>query len=169
MIPSSRFLVNSMLKSIDFENARNIVEFGPGTGCMTTEILKRARKDAKLLCFEVNKIFCKVLKKNIKDKRLIIINDDAEKISKYMERYKIKKVNNVISSLPFFNLGEIKKTDIIKETKKVLLKNGKFVFYQYFPHFDFSLDNYFSRISMKFILLNIPPTITYVYENRQNQ
>ena len=51
IMPSQKFLTDEILKNIDFKNARCIAEYGPGTGCVTNQILKKARKDAKILCF----------------------------------------------------------------------------------------------------------------------
>ena len=42
VIPSSKYLKEGIIKNIDFKNARYIAEYGPGTGCITVEILKRA-------------------------------------------------------------------------------------------------------------------------------
>src|SRR3989338_5630388 len=93
IIPSSKFLIKEMLKHIDFGNARYIVEYGPGTGCITEELLKRARKDARILCFETNKKFYTYLKNKIKDKRFIIVNDSAENIKKHIKKFGIKKID----------------------------------------------------------------------------
>ena len=125
ILPSPKFVVNEIIKNIDFKNSKCIVEYGPGTGSITTEILKRARKDAKIVCFETNKILCSYLRKNIKDKRLTIINDDAEKIMKYIKKYNFPKVNCVISTLPFSTLGSTKKYLIMKETRKALKNKGR--------------------------------------------
>ena len=143
IIPSSKFLINEVLKNIDFENAKCIAEYGPGTGKITAEILKRSRKDAKILCFEVNKKFCNYLRKKIKDQRLVLINDSAENIKKYL-----KKLN-------------IKKCFIIEEAKKSLKNSGKFVVYQFLYSFKKCIYNYFSKISIKFVPLNIPPLFVY--------
>jgi len=37
------------VRGIDFAHARVIVEFGVGTGCVTREILRRMRPDARLV------------------------------------------------------------------------------------------------------------------------
>ncbi len=166
VIPSSKFLIKELLKNIDFENARYIVEYGPGTGCITEELLKRARKDAKILCFETNKKFCSYLRRNIKDKRLIIINDSAENINKYIKKFNIQKIDCVVSGLPFSVLPKNKRYIIIKETRKTLKYTGKFVIYQYLNNFKKHLSKYFSKISIKFVPLNIPPCFVYVCEKQ---
>ena len=164
VIPSSKFLTSEILKNIDFKNAKYIVEYGPGTGCITTEILKRARKDAKILCFEINKKFCSYLMNKIKDQRLIIINDTAENIRKYLKKLSITKIDYVISGLPFSALPDNKKNAIVEETKNTLKNDGRFVVYQFLNNFKKCLYNYFSKISTKFVPLNIPPCFIYVCE-----
>ena len=164
VIPSSKFLINEILKNIDFKNARYIVEYGSGTGRITAEILIRARKDAKILCFETNKKFYTYLKKKINDERLIIINDSAENIKKYIKKFSIPKIDYVISGLPFSSLTVNKKCVIIEETKDTLKSEGKFVIYQFLNNFKKHLYNYFSKISIKYVPLNIPPCFVYVCE-----
>ena len=164
--PSSKFLTDEILQHIDFKNAKYIAEYGSGTGRITTEILKRARKDAKILCFEINAKFCSYLRKNIKDDRLIIINDSAENVKKYLKKLDIPKIDCVVSGLPFTNLNVNKKYAIIKETKNTLNASGKFIVFQFFlNNFKKYLYNYFSNISTKFVPLNIPPCFVYVCEN----
>lgn len=164
VIPSSRFLVNELMRSIDFKNAKCIVEYGPGTGTITLEILKRAKKDARLLCFETNRKFCNYLRKNIKDDRLTVINDSAENIKRHVNNSGISKVDYVISGLPFSTLPEGKKSAIIEQTKGTLKSEGKFVVYQFLSSFKKSISSYFSRISTKFVPLNIPPCFVFVCE-----
>ena len=164
VVPSSKFLINEILKNIDFENAKYIAEYGAGTGRITIEVLKKARKDVKILCFETNKKFCNYLKKNINDKRVIIINDSAENISKYLKKFNIPKINYVISGLPFSMLPPNKKYVIMEETKNTLKNNGKFVVYQFLNSFRKYISKYFQKISIKFVPLNIPPCFVYVCE-----
>jgi phospholipid N-methyltransferase len=41
IIPSSRFLIERLLRQMDWDQARVIVEYGPGVGTITREILQR--------------------------------------------------------------------------------------------------------------------------------
>src|SRR5205085_6260413 len=41
MLPSSPFVVDEVLKQIDWANAKVIVEYGPGVGTFTGEVLRR--------------------------------------------------------------------------------------------------------------------------------
>ena len=59
--PSSRYLVDEVLRPIDWERAGVIVEYGPGVGTITSEILRRMRPDAHLIVIETNEAFVKFL------------------------------------------------------------------------------------------------------------
>src|ERR1700737_2399803 len=65
VIPSSRFLVNDLLHQVNWEKARVIVEYGPGVGTITQEVLKRMRPDAVLVAIELNEEFVTFLGERI--------------------------------------------------------------------------------------------------------
>lgn len=77
--PSGKFLARKMMEPIDFERTKCIVEFGPGTGAFTREIMKRKGKDTKLILIEQNQIFCNRLKERYKNQRgVYAVCDSAE-------------------------------------------------------------------------------------------
>jgi len=49
IIPSSRVLIEKMLKPVDWENTKLFVEYGPGVGTFTRPILEKLGPDATLL------------------------------------------------------------------------------------------------------------------------
>src|SRR4051794_3930992 len=67
MLPSSPFVVNEVLKHVDWKRARVIVEYGPGVGTFTHEILRLMGPDASLVVFETNDEFYKYLSGVLKD------------------------------------------------------------------------------------------------------
>src|SRR6266852_6896686 len=77
LIPSSRFLVNDVLNQVNWERARVIVEYGPGVGTITQEILKRMRSDGVLVAIELNQEFVTFLQEEIADPRLHAIHASA--------------------------------------------------------------------------------------------
>jgi phosphatidylethanolamine/phosphatidyl-N-methylethanolamine N-methyltransferase len=79
---SSRFLAKEMAKEID--GVGHIIEFGAGTGSVTSEILKHLPESGRLTCFEINPRFCKHLER-INDPRLKVINDDAKNCERYVD------------------------------------------------------------------------------------
>ena len=72
-LPSSRFLINELLKWVDWQKANVIVEYGPGVGSFTIEILKRMRSNSVLVAVETNEDFIRYLRRKLHDRRLHLI------------------------------------------------------------------------------------------------
>src|SRR5579862_5939235 len=84
IIPSSRFLIRQLLQPIDWQAARVIVEYGPGVGCITAEILERMRPDALLIAIETNSEFVRFLRSAFPDERLRVMEGSAESVDEYL-------------------------------------------------------------------------------------
>lgn len=162
IMPSSKFLIKKMLKSIDFKTARVIVEYGPGNGIITHEILNRMHSDAILICFEVNTQFYQYLKQ-IDDKRLIVLNSSAENIKEVLEKLNISSADYFISSLPLTIIPKIIAENILKKSKDALSPSGQFIQYQYSLRFYHKIKQIFGKnnVILKFEFVNIPPAFIY--------
>ncbi len=161
---SSKFLTREIIRNVNFEKSRNIVELGPGLGTFTKAILKKARPNAKLFCFEVNEKFCQFIKKNIVDDRLDVINCGAEEIRAILKKFNIKKADCIISGLPFRNFSDARKRQILKEVKNSLSEEGKFILFQYTNGLNKILKSNFSNVKSRFVALNVPPSFVYICE-----
>ena len=75
--PDSNTCVNGLLKSVQFESARIIIEFGSGSGAVTREILCRKSPESLLICFEKNAAFYKNLRMTILGRDVFIVPDDV--------------------------------------------------------------------------------------------
>lgn len=158
IMPSTKYLAKEMIKNIDFNCARCIVEYGPGTGVFTEEILKKSSKSTLILLFETNKEFYNNLKLRYKSvNNIIVINDGAENVSKYLAKLNIKKVDYVISGLPFTSLPENTSKRILYNTKKILSDRGEFITFQYSLFKKKLFKKNFSYITHTKIYKNIPP------------
>ena len=165
IVPSSKSLTKEVIKGIDFKKSDFIVELGPGSGTFTKAILKRARPDSRVICFEVNKKFCNYLNEKIIDKRLTIINSGAEKINRNFG-IKQSKADYVVSGLPFRNFSAGKKKKIIGEVRNCMKDDGKFILFQYTNDLKKLLESYFPKVERKFVPANIPPAFVYVCEKQ---
>ena len=87
-------LLRDIVSTIEIEN-KSILEVGPGTGNLTSFILKK--KPKKFLVIEKDKNLAVFLKKKFKD-RITIINDDILKVN---ERNLYKEKLNVFGNLPY--------------------------------------------------------------------
>lgn len=83
--PSSQFMTEKILAPIDFKNARLIVEYGAGVGNISIEILRRMRRDAKLLVFELNEDLIDFLKTEYDDERFIASGRSAEDVEEVLK------------------------------------------------------------------------------------
>lgn len=162
--PSSKFLVKKMVEPINFTNVKCIVEFGPGTGIITYELLRLMPDDSILLAFEINTEFCDTLNQ-IKDPRLKIISDSAENLEKYLAEYKIVKVDYIVSSLPFAMIPNPVVDTILNTATKLLSKEGAFIQYQYSLNAYKKLRNTFKNVDLNFTPMNIPPAFIFTCTN----
>jgi phospholipid N-methyltransferase len=162
--PSSKYIIKKIKKNIDFSKTNCIVEYGPGVGTITKDLLKNLNEDSKLICFESNPDFCKFIEKNIDDPRLIIVNDVAEKIDFHLKQLNVQDIDYVISGIPFSLIKTGDKKDIVKKTGDSLKRGGKFIVYQYSRHMKKYLGEYFNKISTDFEIRGIPPTFIFACE-----
>jgi phospholipid N-methyltransferase len=129
--PTSRFGIRAMLNFVDFSKTSTFVEFGPGRGVITREVLKRLSPSAKLIAIERNPDFYRSLERRIRDPRLHLFNDSAENIGSILSALTIESVNYVISGIPFSMFPEDLKDRILTNTMRALAHDGKLIVYQY--------------------------------------
>lgn len=156
--PSSRFLAQKMLESVDFSQAKVIVEFGPGTGSFTHQLVKCMKPGTKLIVIETNKEFYRMLRDEYAGVRGVeIINSSAEQITSILSERKLPTPDYVISGLPFAALPTNVSEDILSATAKLLGNNGTFITFQYTLLKRSFLNNYFSDIHTSREYRNLPP------------
>jgi phospholipid N-methyltransferase len=164
LTPSSIFLCRKMISTIDFQQARCIVELGPGEGVITREIIKKMGPQTQLFLFEMNKAFVdEFLQFN--DPRIHVIADSAEFIGKYLQEHGIDKVDCIISSLPLTLFPEELKVRILDESQRVLRTKGVYMQYLYFTKVAKLLKSKFKKVKMAYVPLNFPPAFVYTCQN----
>jgi len=156
LIPSSRFLIERVLSQVDWERARVIVEYGPGVGTFTSEILRRMRPDAKLVVFETNPDFVEFLRDSLPDARLRVVHGSAGDVTRVLAREGEKHADYVISGIPFTTLPPGVRQEVLEETHNVLKPDGIFLVYQFSPKVLGYLEPYF-RVTRGFEPWNILP------------
>src|SRR5262245_49203420 len=104
IIPSSRVLIEKMLRPVDWENTRVFVEYGPGVGTFTRPILELMGPDATLVTIDTNADFTHYLKESIDDPRLVAVNGSAADVQKILEDRGLGQADYVLSGLPFSTL-----------------------------------------------------------------
>ena len=155
--PSTKFLGKKMLKNIDFNSSKLLIELGPGTGVFTDLIIEQMAKDAQLYVFEVNKNFYANLVDKINDPRVKILNDSAENIEKYIN----KEVDVIISSLPLMVFSNELRENVITTSYKSLKKDGIYLQFQYTLQSKKILQKTYDKVDVSFTIKNIPPAFIY--------
>jgi phospholipid N-methyltransferase len=156
-IPSSRFLIRTLLGEMDFDRARVIVEYGPGVGTFTLAMLARMRADATLLALETNREFVDFLQGSTPDPRLKVIHGSAATVEDALKEHRLGKADYVISGIPFSTLPAAEREAVLHATHAVLKPNGAFLVYQFSPMVLASLRQVFSQVRRGFQPLNMPP------------
>lgn len=160
LTPSSIYLANNIIGTVDFSKNINIVEYGPGSGIFTDIVKSKLNKKSKLILVKINKLFSDNLTKKYKyNPNIIVINDDVNNIELILKKLKIESIDYVISGIPFSSLPKKLSINIIKNTKKVLQENSYFIAFQYSKINKKLFDKYFNNISYQKVWKNFPPAV----------
>lgn len=161
--PSSKRLARSMMQPIDFQSASCIVEFGPGTGVFTDELLRRRKKGTVLILIEQNKDFCRMLKKRYQgQKNLAIVHGSAEQAVSILHKYGYTHADYIVSGLPFTSLPKEVSVRIFRAAKQVIGSEGKFITFQYTLVKKKFFETYFAFRDCIHVMSNLPPAYVFV-------
>lgn len=160
--PSSKILAKKMVDTINFEEAKYIVELGPGTGSFTREIMKRKKKHTTLILIEINEVFFKDLQKQFEDdSSVFVVHGSAENIQVYIEELNIDKIDYVLSGLPFTSLPAEVSSRILSNVMEALQEHGEFITFQYSLVKRAFIQSFFPAISLKKVWFNFPPAYVF--------
>lgn len=157
LIPSSRFLVDRLLGKIDWDRARTIVEYGPGVGTITGNILQRMSPEGRLIVLEMNGDFVTYLRRAFPDKRLHVVHGSAENVGRELAGLGLDGADYIISGIPYTTMPEQLRGRIMHESREALNPGGAVLVYQFTRAVLPYLKTYFDRVYQDFELLNILP------------
>ncbi len=157
---SSKHVCKKIIQYVDFENADVIVELGAGDGVITEHLLASMGPNTKLISFEILDQFCDKLRA-IDDDRLIVVNDSAEHLNKYLKENGFDKAYDVVSAIPFVALPKELSKKILKEVKRNIRKGGNFSQLHYSTLVKGIYEDIFGEVKTEFVPLNIPPAFLH--------
>jgi phospholipid N-methyltransferase len=180
-VPSQRFLVGAMVDGARPEEARKIVELGPGVGVITKPLLARMRDDASLYTVEIDPPIHEQLVRNVRDPRLHAICGSAEHIRELLaERGHAGPVDVVVSSLGLSLIPPEVRDRIVDSVAEVLAPDGVYVQFGYIHtrwlvystqrgfvpfHYEKYLKARFEEVVKRPVPLNFPPA--WVFASRR--
>jgi phospholipid N-methyltransferase len=157
IIPSSRFLVQQVLKPVDWQQARVIVEYGPGVGTFTGEILRRMRTDAHLVAIETNHDFVRFLRESFPDPRLRVVQASAADVQTVLRQLELPRAAYIISGIPLGSMPDPLRADIVAKTRGALEPGGMFLVYQFTARVLPALQRTFGDVRRILERRNLPP------------
>ena len=158
--PSSKYLVNRVLRVMHPESARVVVEYGPANGVITRRVLARLPHDAVLVAVERNAHFCRGLRR-LHDPRLRLVEGDAQDVDRIMREQGLGHADIVVSGIPFSYFGKEERNRLVARTHAWLCPGGRFVAYQCTTHLIPVLKRHFRKVETQFELRNLPPHFVF--------
>lgn len=168
IIPSSKYLTKKILSFIDFNKERLcLLEYGPGTGPFTSEIIKNLKPSDKLIVIELNQKFAINLKEKYKSyKNVKIYEDCVANTKKILDNEGIKEIDYIISGIPFSSLSKEVTNDILINTKSIMNNETLFLTFQYSKIKKTTFKKYFNILDIKFVFRNIPSAYVFCMKNK---
>jgi phosphatidylethanolamine/phosphatidyl-N-methylethanolamine N-methyltransferase len=166
--PSSSYLARTVVEGLDLENARAILEYGPGTGAFTTQVLQHANPASKFVAIEINPHMAEEFR--AKHPGVILAEDSVANVREICDRAGIESVDCIVSGLPWASFSESMQKEFLDAMMRTLKPGGRFVTFAYIhglllpqgKRFANLLPRYFSKITKsRIVWLNLPPALVY--------
>ncbi|QDU22609.1 class I SAM-dependent methyltransferase [Urbifossiella limnaea] len=159
--PSSRAMARAMLRGIDFESTRCVVELGAGTGPVTAEVAARLRPGTTFVAVELDPVLCARLKARFP--HLDVVQADAARLDELLAGRGVRQVDHVLSGLPLPSFPAAERDSLLAAAARVLSPAGTFrqltvMPWVYYPLYRRSFDD----VRFHFVAANLPPGGVYV-------
>ena len=168
MVPSSRFLVDRLLRQVDWPATRVLVEYGPGVGTFTAEILRRLRPDATLVAIEASPEFVRDLRRSYSDRRLAIVYNSAAEVRGILDALELQSADVIVSGIPFSTIRSQERERILRQSKLALRPGGRFLAYQFSGKLRADLERVFGPVERDLEPLNVLPARIFSAINNHN-
>jgi phospholipid N-methyltransferase len=165
IMPSSPMMIRRVGEKMDLSGPCVVAEYGPGEGCHTREMLRRAHPESKFLLFELDPEFCRDLERQfVNDPRVTVINGDAATLPEELAKQNLSHCDYVLSGIPFSILEIGKKRRLLQKTYDALRPGGDFVIYQVTNELRrHATPSIFPRADSEYFLQNVPPMFITVF------
>lgn len=166
--PSGRGLARKMMEPVDFKQASVIVEYGPGTGAFTREILSRKSSETKLILIEQNETFFRNMHARCHGRdNTVVLHGSAEEADRLIREQGAVCADAVISGLPFASLPKSVSLNIFAATRRLLREDGIFVTFQYSRVKEGLFARHFQIAEVLRERRNLPPAYVYVLKQKE--
>jgi len=165
---SSRGLARMICSEIGVDSASVIVEYGPGTGVFTEEILHMKKPDACFFAIEHSPTLAKNFRRKFPDTRLF--EDSAENVASMLDEVGQTQIDSIVCGLPWAAFDEPLQDSLLDATLASLRPGGRFATFAYIhglllpagKRFKKKLAHSFSTVDKSpTVWRNIPPAFVY--------
>lgn len=166
--PSSTALARMVVSNINPASASVVVEYGPGIGAFTCEILERIRPGARLIAIEKNAKMASLFRRRYP--QVDLFEDSVENLPAIFKKAGVSKADYIVSGLPWATFSDALQDRLMNVTVKALRKGGEFVTFAYIHgltlpagrRFRATLRRHFSVVRKSPIVWrNLPPAFVY--------
>jgi phospholipid N-methyltransferase len=127
--PSSVWLARQMIHEANLTCARNVVEFGPGTGIFTKFILPELHPDCRFLAIERNETMSRIFREHHPD--VTLVEGCVSEIEEICRDHGMLEVDRIVSGLPWAAMNGDTQQMILDAVIKVLCPGGFLVTFTY--------------------------------------
>lgn len=144
------------------------MEFGPGTGIFTEEILRNLGTNGRFIAVERNPKLASILQQRFPD--AFIYEDSVENACNILEQHKIPEVDAIVCGLPWAAFDEKTQDEFLHTIRIILKDGGVFVTFAYLQgvllpagqRFNKKIRASFSQLrTSRVVWWNLPPAFVY--------
>ncbi len=166
--PSSTWLAAEIVRQAGVRKAQTIVEFGPGTGSFTREILKQKNDSAFFVGIEANPRLVETLKSQLPQANIIV--DSAENTLSILKNNQQSEADCIVSGLPWASFPPKLQDKLLEAAIDSLRPGGRFTTFAYLQglllpsgqRFRRKLEETFSKVHLgRVIWRNLPAAFVY--------
>lgn len=166
--PSSESLVRVMTEWIDWDDAKAVVEYGPGTGVFTQSIIQKLKPDARFFAIERSAELASATRERCPG--VTVFEDSAANVAELCQRHEVNQVDAIICGLPWAAFSDSLQSEIMDAMMGVLRPGGQFATFAYWQgvvlpagrRFSGRLHSTFSSVERSpTAWLNLPPAFVY--------
>lgn len=129
IMPSSPWLAERMVADVRLNQAKVVVEIGPGTGAFTRAIQKELSPSAFFMAVEIDSQFASHIKRSFP--RVHVINDSAARLDHHLQSLGHAAADCVLSGLPWAGFSGAEQQRVLGSVLRTLRPGGLMTTYAY--------------------------------------
>jgi phosphatidylethanolamine/phosphatidyl-N-methylethanolamine N-methyltransferase len=162
VMPSSKVLARTMANYVDPEVEGPVVELGPGTGPVTSALVRHGIDPARLVLVEFNPTFCRLLRSRFPG--ATVVQGDAYRLKRLLDGLLREPAAAIVSGLPLVTKPLRTRLRLLNDAFRLLLPGAPFIQFTYamMAPIPRSFAGVRAEASER-IWLNVPPARVWVY------